>query len=41
MNDTKGHSGYGADINLHIKQSRGNNSESMKVRIVILIRDTL
>ena len=34
-------SSYGADTKLHLKPSRGNNSESMKARVVILVRDTL
>ena len=29
-----------ADTILHLKQSRGNNSESMKARVVILVRNT-
>ena len=33
-------SGYGADTKLHLKQSRRNNSESMKARVAILVRDT-
>ena len=28
-------------MKMHMKPSRGNNSESMKARIVILVRDTL
>ena len=36
-----GFSSYGADRKLHMKQSRGNNSESMKARVVILVRNTL
>ena len=27
--------------NLHLKQSSGNNSESIKARVVLLVRDTL
>ena len=38
---SKRFSSYGADTKLHLKPSRGNNSESMKARVVILIRDTL
>ena len=38
---TKGHSSYGADMKLHLTPSRKNNSESMKARVVILVRDTL
>ena len=37
---SKRFSSYGADTKLHLKRSRGNNSESMKVRVVILVRDT-
>ena len=36
---SKWFSSYGADTKLHLKQSRGNNSESMKARVVILVRD--
>ena len=28
-------------MKLHLKQSRGNNSESMKVRVAILVHNTL
>ena len=28
-------------MKLHLKQSRGNNSGSMKARVVILVYDTL
>ena len=28
---------YGADTKLHLKQSRGNNSESMKAQAAILV----
>ena len=31
---------YRADMTMHLKPSRGNNSESMKARVVILVRDT-
>ena len=31
---------YGADIKLHLKQSRGNNSDSMKAKVAILVHDT-
>ena len=41
MTLTKGHSSYGADMNLHLKLSRWNNSESMKAKVVILVCDTL
>ena len=27
-------------MKLHLKQSRGNNSESMKAKVAILVRDT-
>ena len=37
---SKGYSSYRADKTLHLKQSRGNNSESMKARVVILVNDT-
>ena len=37
--DTKGVSSLEADTKLHLKQSRGNNSESMKVRVAILVPD--
>ena len=37
---SKRFSSYGADMKLHLKPSRGNNSESMKARVVILVRDT-
>ena len=37
---SKGYSNYGADTKLHLNQSRGNNSESTKARVVILVRDT-
>ena len=40
-NISKGHSSYGADMKFHLKPSRGNNSENMKARVVILVRDTL
>ena len=32
---------YGADTKLHLKSSGGNNSKSLKARVVILVRDTL
>ena len=38
---SKQFSSYGVDMKLHLKSSRGNNSESMKARVVILLRDTL
>ena len=38
--NTKGFSSYGADTKLHLKQSRGNNSESMKARVAILVSNT-
>ena len=34
------YSSYGADTKLHLKPSRGNNSESMKARVAILVCDT-
>ena len=37
---SKRFSSYGADTKLHLKPSRGNNSDSMEVRVVILVRDT-
>ena len=37
---SKRFSSYGADTKLHLKPSRGNNSESRKARDVILVRDT-
>ena len=37
----KGIQVYGADTKLHLKPSRGNNSESTKARVAILARDTL
>ena len=36
---SKWFSSYGANTNLHLKPSGGNNSESMKARVVILVRD--
>ena len=33
--------GFQVDTKLQLKQSRGNNSESLKVRVVIFICDTL
>ena len=38
---SKRFSSYGEDTKLHLKSARGNNSESMKARVVILVRDTL
>ena len=38
---SKHFSSYGADTKLHLKLSREINSESMKVRVVILVCDTL
>ena len=38
---TKGYPSYGMDTKLHMKQSRGNNSESMEARVVILVPDIL
>ena len=37
----KGYSSYGTDTKLHLKPSTENNSESMKARVVILVRDIL
>ena len=37
---SKWFSSYGADTKLHLKPSRGNNSESMEARVVIPVRDT-
>ena len=37
---SKQFSSSGADTKLHLKPSRGNNSESMKARVVILVWDT-
>ena len=37
---SKRFSSYGADMKLRLKPSRGNNSESMTARVVILIRNT-
>ena len=37
---TIGYSSYGADMKSHLKESWGNNSESMKGKVVILVRDT-
>ena len=37
---SKRFSSYGADTKLHLKLSRGNNSDSMKARVVILVRYT-
>ena len=37
---SKRFSSYEADTKLHLKPSRGNNSESLKMRVVILVRDT-
>ena len=31
---------YGADTTLHLKPPKGNKSESIKARVVILVRDT-
>ena len=36
---TIGYSSYGVDTKLPLKQSRGNNSKSMKARVVILVRN--
>ena len=38
---SKRYSSYGAYTKLHLKQSRGNNSEGTKARVFILVRDTL
>ena len=38
---SKRFSSYGADTKLHLKPTRGNNSKSMKERVVILVHDTL
>ena len=38
---SKGYSSYRADTKLHLKWSRGNNSESMTTRVAILVCDTL
>ena len=37
---SKGFASYGMNMKLHLKPSRGNNSESMKRKVVILVRDT-
>ena len=37
---SKQFSSYGADTKLHLKPSKGNNSESMTARVVILVCDT-
>ena len=36
---TKGFSSHGVNKKLHLKQSRGNNSETMKARVAVLVRD--
>ena len=37
---SKRFSSNGEDTKLHLKPSRGNNSERMKARVIILVRDT-
>ena len=37
---TKQQTSYGAYTKLHLKPARGYNSESMKARVVIIVRDT-